>query len=154
MALSASSPRYPRIGVGVIVWKQRQVLLGERLSRQAAPCWQFPGGRLEPGETVLQCAARELYEETGLQADDMRAVTFGHEPVRVNGEDYLTLYVSARWRHGEAQLREPEKCRRWQWFDYDALPSPLFEPITRLLQQCGDLRTACLAADIPADGHK
>ncbi len=154
MSSSGPSSRQLRIGVAVIVWKQRQVLLGERLSQRDSPCWQFPGGRLEPGETVLQCAARELHEETGLQAVDMQPSTFCNEPFRLNGVDYLTLYVSARWRGGEPQPREPEKCRRWQWFDHDALPTPLFTPITRLLQQCADLRAACFAADIPADGRR
>ena len=144
----------PRIGVAIILWKQQQVLLGERLHAQARPCWQFPGGHLETGETVLQCAARELREETGLQVEQMRTATFSNEPARLNGGDYLTLYVSAHWRAGEPQVREPEKCRRWQWFDYRELPSPLFLPITLLLQQCGDLRAACATAGIPAGGRR
>ncbi len=45
----------------------QQILVGRRCHPPAADQWVFPGGRLEPGESHLEAAARELSEETGLQ---------------------------------------------------------------------------------------
>ena len=55
------------VAVCVIQSPDGRVLLAERTSRQvAAGFWELPGGKIEPGETPLQAAVRELQEETGL----------------------------------------------------------------------------------------
>jgi hypothetical protein len=51
-------------GVGVIVTRGRQVLVGRRLSRHGLGTWSFPGGKPETGESPVACALRELREET------------------------------------------------------------------------------------------
>ena len=61
-----------KIAVG-IVWRRGeggpQVLVARRLddAAHAAGLREFPGGKVEAGETPLECAAREVLEETGLQ---------------------------------------------------------------------------------------
>lgn len=65
-------PQEPRVGVGVVCFRHRtspkpEILL---IRRAKAPCkgeWCFAGGSLELGETVAQCAAREVEEETGVR---------------------------------------------------------------------------------------
>jgi 8-oxo-dGTP diphosphatase len=55
------------VAVGVIVREHNQVLLGDRpTGKPWAGWWELPGGKLEPGESVLAALARELQEELGL----------------------------------------------------------------------------------------
>ena len=54
-----------RVGVGVIIVRDGNVLLGERAGSHGAGTWALPGGHLEFGETVADCARREVLEETG-----------------------------------------------------------------------------------------
>lgn len=71
--------RYERASsAGVIVFNRDRgacefLLLLSRLTRR--PLWEFPKGGINEGETVLQAAMRELQEETGLSADDVRMVS-------------------------------------------------------------------------------
>jgi 8-oxo-dGTP diphosphatase len=48
---------------------------------------------------------------------------------------------------------EPEKCEYWKWFPYNELPSPLFLPITNLLEQVPHLGVLRDAPDIHAVAH-
>ena len=125
----------PVIGVGVIVWRGRQILLGERLVNGSSNCWQFPGGHLESDESVIECAQREVLEETGLQVAALRHLGYTDKLFDMSGSKYITLLVSCEHVSGEAVVLEPDKCASWQWFDCQQLPSPLFLPITNFLSQ-------------------
>lgn len=54
------------IRVGAVVERDRSILLVRHQKPERAPYWVLPGGRLEPGETIPECAERELFEETEL----------------------------------------------------------------------------------------
>lgn len=60
--------RVPRLGVLAVVLRDDAVLLVRRANPPDAGLWGFPGGKVEWGETVEAAAARELLEETGVQA--------------------------------------------------------------------------------------
>ena len=56
------------VAVGVLLRPDGTVLLGNRPADKPWPgWWELPGGKIEPGETVLQALARELHEELGIQ---------------------------------------------------------------------------------------
>lgn len=123
------------IGVGVLVWRGQQLLLGQRIAKDQSTCWQFPGGHLEYGESVIECAVREVSEETSLTVKNLRHFGFTDKAFSVGGCQYITLLVSCEYDAGEARALEPEKCNVWQWFDSQKLPEPLFKPIQIFLAQ-------------------
>ncbi len=56
------------VAVGVLLRPDGYVLLGNRPADKPWPgWWELPGGKIEPGETVMQALARELQEEIGIQ---------------------------------------------------------------------------------------
>lgn len=56
------------VRVAAVVAREGRLLLVRHQKPDRAPYWVLPGGRLEPGETIPACAAREVDEETGLRA--------------------------------------------------------------------------------------
>lgn len=116
-----------RVGVAVAVLHQGQILMGKRKGITGQGTWAFPGGHLELGETVEECAIRELLEETGLKALNTRRGTW------VSGQfgdhHYLSLFVIVDSFEGLPENLEPHKCEGWSWHFWNSLPSPLFKPI-------------------------
>lgn len=116
-----------KVGVGVMILKDGKFLMGKRKGKHGAGEYAWPGGHLEFGESFEGCAKREVMEETGLEIKNIRFLRL------LNLKDYSKHYVDiaivADWESGEPELKEPEKCEGWDWYDVDDLPSPLFAPI-------------------------
>jgi 8-oxo-dGTP diphosphatase len=124
-----------KVGVGVIILNNRnQVLLGKRKSNHGLGTWSFPGGHLEYKEHPFECAIRETKEETGLIISDLKAGPWLND-VFENDRHYITILVQTCNYKGIPQVMEPDKCERWDWFDWAQLPQPLFKPIATLLAQ-------------------
>ena len=119
------------VGVGVIILRDGKVLLGERAGAHGAGTWALPGGHLEFGETVADCARREVLEETGLALHDIASAPYTSDVFAVEGRHYVTLFVTAQ-ATGEPTVLEPAKCLGWQWFHWEQLPKPLFAPLQTL----------------------
>ena len=126
---------HPRIGVGVIVMRNGKVLMHLRKSPHGNGTWSFPGGHLEYGETPEQCALREVAEECGVTISNLRRGPYTNDVHESEGKHYITLYILSDWVHDEAQVLEPEKGERWEWYDWDAMPEPVFLPIRHLREQ-------------------
>lgn len=116
----------PKIGVGVCVIKDGRVLMGKRLNAHGAGNWAFPGGHLEFGETLAQCAAREVAEETGLKITNVRRGPYTEDIFVAENKHYITIIILADYVSGTPHVLEPDKCQEWGWFDWNDLPQPLF----------------------------
>ena len=125
----------PKVGVGVIIVRDKKVLLGKRKNAHGAGTWNFPGGHLEWGETIEECARREVKEETGLDITNIKTGPYTNDISEGENNHYITLFAIADSGHGNPKLMESEKCEGGEWFEWDKLPSPLFLPIQNLLKQ-------------------
>lgn len=125
------------VGVGVLIVRDDgRVLLGLRRGSHGSGTWALPGGHLEPGESIADCAVREVAEETGLSVSDVRHVGFTANAFAEVDRHYVTLFVEATAVDGvRAENLEPDKCEAWEWHAWDALPEPLFPPLRSLVEQ-------------------
>ncbi|MDH3231537.1 MAG: NUDIX hydrolase [Alphaproteobacteria bacterium] len=62
-------PQAPIVGVGIVCFRGEDVLMIRRGKPPRAGAWSLPGGRQKLGETVRECALRELRQETGIKAE-------------------------------------------------------------------------------------
>lgn len=118
----------------MIVVREGRVLVGRRLSNSHGHnAWQFPGGHLEFGESIQQCAAREVAEETGLAVTVIGLGPYTNDVFAANGKHYVTLFAVAQSHVGHPVVMEPDKCAEWHWCDWEALPTPRFLSIDHLV---------------------
>jgi 8-oxo-dGTP diphosphatase len=124
----------PRVGVGVIVVNDGKLLLMKRKGSMGSGTWGLPGGKLDFGEAIEDCAVRETLEETGLKVTDPTFLTITNDITLEENNHFVTLYIKVTYTGGEPQNMEPEKCDAIEWFDPKNLPSPLFLPMQNLLK--------------------
>jgi 8-oxo-dGTP diphosphatase len=108
------------VAVGVLMQADGQFLLTSRPeSKVYAGYWEFPGGKLEAGETVEDALRRELQEELGIvigaaQIWKTQMVDYPHALVR--------LHFCKVWDwQGELQMREAQS-HAWQQLPVDVVP--------------------------------
>jgi 8-oxo-dGTP diphosphatase len=123
---------FPRVGVAVIIVRQGLVLLGQRRGSHGSGTWAVPGGHLEFGESVENCARRETLEETGLVVGNIALGPFTNSVFEIESKHYVTLFVTSTSFDGDPKVLEPSKCSQWGWFAWSSLPTPLFKPLESL----------------------
>lgn len=123
---------YPKIGVVACIRRNHQVLVGKRLGDHANGTWSFPGGHLEYGEDPMDCARREVEEETGLTVGKISFWCYTNDIYPEEGRHYITLIFFAEYLDGEPVVKEPQKCAGWEWHRWDFLPEPLMSPLARM----------------------
>ena len=83
-----------RFVAAALIFREGQVLIGQRRPDQVmALKWEFPGGKIEPGESPQQALARELHEELGIRAVVGPAVTRVRHNYRHGGAVDLQFFA-------------------------------------------------------------
>jgi 8-oxo-dGTP diphosphatase len=125
---------YPKVGIGVMIFKDGKILLAKRKGSHGAGEWSVPGGHLEYMESIEECARREVVEEVGITIKNVRFLCL------LNLKDYapkhyVGIELIADWESGEPRIIERDKIEgAWEWRDLDNLPSPLFKGIPSAIE--------------------
>lgn len=124
--------------IGVHLYLERPdgtVLLGLRHpdSAFAPSTWHVLAGHCEQ-ESAIKCLIREAREEAGLQIEpqDVELVHVVHHIDNAGDQPRMGLFFRVRTWTGEPELREPDKCTQWTFWDPAALPEDLV-PYTRVV---------------------
>ncbi|TJV41058.1 MAG: (deoxy)nucleoside triphosphate pyrophosphohydrolase [Mesorhizobium sp.] len=125
--LASTGKRLLLVAACALVDADGRVLLAQRPpGKQLAGLWEFPGGKVEPGETPEQCLIRELQEEIGVETEIpcLAPLTFASHSY----DDFhllMPLFICRRFR-GIAQPREGQALK-WvrpkQMRDYPMPPA-------------------------------
>ena len=128
------------VGVGVMIMRDGKVLLGKRHEDPSkaksllngAGKWTMPGGKLHFGESFEQAAKRETEEEIGVALKNVSVLCVNND--QVEGAHFVTLGLFCDDFEGEPRVCEPEEITEWRWFDPSELPTPMYFPSTRVLE--------------------
>jgi 8-oxo-dGTP diphosphatase len=128
------SPSVIDVIVGVIVDPNRRVLVAQRPpGKHMAGAWEFPGGKLEPGEGAYEGLRRELAEELGI--DVLAADAFFEQ--RFDYPD-RSVRLDVWWVSAYAGVVRAAEEQVLKWVAADALTTlpilPADEPIVAAIQ--------------------
>jgi 8-oxo-dGTP diphosphatase len=113
-----------RTVTAAILIRDHKVFIGQRKAgKQFAHLWEFPGGKLEDGETLQECLVREMKEEFGVEVAvrelfEESVYHYPHGSIRLLG--YLV-----DWTGGEMSPIDHEDCK---WVSFDDLEHYEFVP--------------------------
>ena len=130
-------PKHKQIGVAVINNKQGKILIDRRKEKgEMGGLWEFPGGKIEVGETIEECIKREIKEELDIEirvGDRLTTITHSYKTFNV------TLHVhNCQHLSGQPQ---PLECEEIRWVEAAQMNQYQFPAantqIIHLLQQRG-----------------
>ncbi|RKT08145.1 8-oxo-dGTP diphosphatase [Streptomyces sp. 3211.6] len=131
-SLTGNAGPQPRVAAAVVA-HEGQVLLVRRRVVEGRLSWQFPAGKVEPGESVEEAAVRETKEEAGL---DVAAVCqLGERIHPITGRQ--VSYTACEVVGGTARVGDTDEIAEVAWVTLSEIPRyipyGLFKPVQRYL---------------------
>ncbi len=116
---------FPGLGVGLVILRDKKILLYKRVNPPEAGHWSIVGGKVDHMEPAEEAARREAEEETGLAIGSVRLLGQTEVISDADRQHWISLLYIAEDYTGEPSLTEPEKLSDFGWFSRHELPQPL-----------------------------
>ncbi|QQM45150.1 NUDIX domain-containing protein [Streptomyces liliifuscus] len=118
---------------GAVIVRAGRALLIRRASPAGALLWSFPSGKVEPGETAAEAAAREAQEEAGVTVEPLVALGSRIHPAT----GWRVVYVACRLLSGDAHAASPREVAEVAWAPVGRLsgyvPGGVYGPVQEYL---------------------
>lgn len=105
-----------KVVAGCVIRKDDKILMVQEKKKKVYGLWNFPAGRVDEGESIVEAAKREVLEETGFVVEVGEQVGMYHSGM----DDPVVHHFYAEIISGELQFQEEELIDA-QWFDYEEL---------------------------------
>ncbi|HAN20896.1 MAG: hypothetical protein A2Y15_04555 [Clostridiales bacterium GWF2_36_10] len=112
----------PSVTVDIILFDGAKTLMIKRGGHPCLGMWAFPGGFVEPNETVEAAAMRELYEETGTKDVAIRHLRSFSDPKRDPRTRIITIAFTAQFVSDNKSFRAGDDAAQASWFDISISP--------------------------------
>lgn len=127
-------------GFGVMMLKKGKILLGKRHTDpekadselHGEGTWTMPGGKLEFGESFEEGAKREVREETGMILKEVNVICVNND--KNEYAHFITIGLFSEKFEGEPSIMEPDEIVKWRWFNLNNLPTPLYFPSAKIIE--------------------
>lgn len=134
--MTLSSQKEPTSVTCVLLFHEGKILAAQRSEQMNLPLlWEFPGGKVEKGESEKACILREIKEELGIQIEVLEQVG-EFDPIHSGVKSIRLIPFLAIWKSGEIHLLEHAKI---SWIGKSELYSinwaPADLPIVKYLER-------------------
>lgn len=115
------------IGVALIKNELGQILIDKRLPKgNFGGLWEFPGGKLEAGETIQDCIKREIMEELAIEIEVEKhfiGIDYIYKKLKLTLEVYECRHLKG--------VPQPIECEEIRWVNLEELDSFSFPPANK-----------------------
>jgi 8-oxo-dGTP diphosphatase len=126
-------------GVGILIIKNDKVLMGKRNDNpekadsvlHGEGLWTCPGGKLDFGNKISDMARKEVLEETGIKANELKLISVTNEIVK--DAHFVTIGFLCKDFENEPKVMEPDEITEWKWFSFNELPANIYPPSEKLI---------------------
>ena len=94
-----------KVTAAVIRNGERVLICKRPVGKRHGGLWEFPGGKVEPGETLFDCIVRECREELSITLRPIKTIT------AIENGGYEITFIQCGIASGELTLNEHEECR-------------------------------------------
>ena len=123
--------------IGVIINNDQQILLARRqANKHQGGLWEFPGGKIESGETILAALQRELNEEVGIEvktAEHLLTSTHDYGDRRIRLEVFMVCDFNGQACGREGQEIIWVTLQQLNQYDFPIANQPVVQTILKRL---------------------